>query len=193
VLALEVHFVAAPERLQDAQALLEPRHAHAGRVHRHSPRVVVGPQPTGADADVEPSVAQEIERGELLGEHHRMAVVVAQHVGPDAKGAGGIGHRGQRDQRRKIARTEVVGRGDGGEAASLGGARPFDQLGARRHRVQLRGAPARATQRGARQPLTARRTVIPDLLHGEAPGAGTAVRPSGNGVIVTAPAVDGAQ
>ena len=56
VLALEVHFVAAPERLQDAQALLEPRHAHAGRVHRHSPRVVVGPQPTGADTDVEPSV-----------------------------------------------------------------------------------------------------------------------------------------
>ena len=51
------------------------------RVEREPDLVVLGPVPAGADGDLEPAAAQDVERGEVLGEDGRVAQVVVEDEG----------------------------------------------------------------------------------------------------------------
>jgi hypothetical protein len=76
-------------------------------VVRQSGLVVVRAHPAGAQAHFEAAVAQDIERGGLLRQHERVAVVVPEDQGTHAQRGGGRGHGRQgRDWRQLLA--EVV-------------------------------------------------------------------------------------
>ena len=53
--------------------------------------LVVGGHPPGAEAELEPAVAQHVDGRGLGGEHDRMLVVVAEHERADAQRLGARG------------------------------------------------------------------------------------------------------
>ena len=71
-------------------------------------RLVVGAHPSGAEPGLEPAVAQQVERRELLGEDDRMPVVVVEDESADPQRRGGLGGGGDRDDRRPLV-VEVIG------------------------------------------------------------------------------------
>jgi hypothetical protein len=91
----------------------------AGRVHRDARLVVVARHPAGADAQLEPAGREDVQRGHLLGRHHRVLVVVVQHQRPDPQLARGVGRGGQRRAGRQLI-PEVVGDEQGRVAEILG-------------------------------------------------------------------------
>ena len=74
-----------------------------------------GSEPTGPHAPLEPARREQVDGGQLLGEHHRVAVVVAGHQGADAQLIGRQRRRGEgrhdpelvaevvRDEQRRVA------------------------------------------------------------------------------------------
>ena len=70
--------------------------------------VVVGLHPARADAELEPAVAQQVDRRRLLGEDRRVLVVVVEHERADPQRRGVRGRHRDRGQRRELL-AEVVG------------------------------------------------------------------------------------
>ena len=69
VVAVEVDAVVGPQLAQQPQPLLEARDP---LLERHAERLVLGLHVAEPEADVEPALADDVERRELLGEHHRV-------------------------------------------------------------------------------------------------------------------------
>ena len=100
------------------------------RIDRDAPEVVVGPQPPRAHAHLQPTVAHEIERREPWRGRQDAGSHCRTRWSPLDRRRGASHHR-HRHERRQIIGTEVVGHGDGREAASLGLTAAVDQLGPR--------------------------------------------------------------
>ena len=92
-----------------------------GRSYGHARLLVVADHPAGAEADLEPTVGQHVHRGQLLGEHDRVLVVVVPHERADAQVGGRVGGRHQRRHRRELV-AEVVGHRQHRVAVGLGAA-----------------------------------------------------------------------
>ena len=108
VLAVVGELLAGEALLDDVQRLFEAVDAHRGRVVLEPERVVVGLHPARADAELEPAVAQQVDRRGLLGEDRRVLVVVVEHERADLQRRGVRGrHRDRRHRRQLLA--EVVG------------------------------------------------------------------------------------
>jgi len=84
VLALEGERPVGHQPLDDGDALLETVQAHAGRVVGHARAFVVAAHPPGTQAELEPTVGEQVDRGRLLRQHEGMAVVVVEHERADA-------------------------------------------------------------------------------------------------------------
>ena len=111
-----VHTVVAPEEragtvapalLEHGDRLGESIHPHARLVHRHPGTLVVGAHPPCADADLETSFAEHVERRRLLCEDDRVAVVVAERERADAQRVGRVRRRRDRGD-RSVAADEVI-------------------------------------------------------------------------------------
>ena len=134
------------------------------RVVGHAGLLVVRGHPPGPDAELEPTVRQQVEGGGLLGQYDRVAVVVAPHQGADPKGFGGVGRGHQRGHRGQLL-VEVVGHRDRAVAAVLDPAGQVDPLGpggrhfrlhaeaeGASHGLEPRGAVGRFRSRCAERP-----------------------------------------
>jgi hypothetical protein len=97
-----------PEPLQKRDGLGETREPRGRWVEGQTHHRVVRLVPAGAESDVNPSVGKEIERGDLLREHHGIAVVVGEHESTHAESRRGSGSHGQRRYDRECS-CEVVG------------------------------------------------------------------------------------
>ena len=91
--------------------------------------LVVAAQPSGAHAELEATVAQHVERRRLLGQHHRVLVVVVEHQARHPELRGGGGGDGHGRHRRQLV-VEVVGHEQAGEALVLETAGQVPPLGA---------------------------------------------------------------
>ena len=94
--------------LMTAQALDEAVDANLGRVVGDARLLVVADHPAGTEADLDTTVGQHVHRGELLGEHDRVLVVVVEHERADAQSRRWRRPRHQRRHRRELV-AEVVG------------------------------------------------------------------------------------
>jgi hypothetical protein len=108
VLAGERERLGSERAADDGEALEEPVDADAGRVVRDARLLVVADLPAGAETDLEPSVGQDVERRQLLGEHDRVLVVVVEHERTDAQRRRGVGGTLQGRHRGELV-GEVVG------------------------------------------------------------------------------------
>ena len=120
VLAVERERTRREQALQDRDRLREPRDAHAGPVERHAGLLVVDGHPARADAELEATVGEQVERRHLARQHDRMLVVVAEHERTDAQRVGDRGGVRERDRRREIVVDEVVGHEERRVAERLG-------------------------------------------------------------------------
>ena len=111
VLAGEGDGAVGEEALHDRDGLTQSIDAHARAIERDAGLLVVGCHPAGADAELEAAAAEQIDGRRLLGEHHRMAVVVAPHERADGEGGGGLGGGDQCGRDRPLV-VEVVGDGE---------------------------------------------------------------------------------
>jgi hypothetical protein len=107
VLAGERHASAGEKALDDRQCLRHALDPEARRVERDPCLFVIRRQPACPQPEVEPTIGEEIERRRLLGEHHRVAVVVVEHERADAKGGGRIRGRHEGCDRPELI-AEVV-------------------------------------------------------------------------------------
>ena len=79
----------------------------AGPIEGQADRLVLGLVPTCADAHVEPAVADDIERGDVLRDHRRVAQVIIEDERADSQS--GRGHRdGSEHRDRCELRREMV-------------------------------------------------------------------------------------
>jgi hypothetical protein len=65
--------------LENLEGLLESTDPHRRIVERQAGPLVLGAQPAGPDAELEAAPGEHIERRHLLGQHHRVPVVVVEH------------------------------------------------------------------------------------------------------------------
>ena len=54
------------------------RDPYARRIERHARLFVVGGHPSGAEPDLDPTVREVVDGGELLGQDERVAIVVVE-------------------------------------------------------------------------------------------------------------------
>ena len=107
VRALERERAVAHRALDDGDGFFQPVDAHARAVVRNARAAVVGLHPAGADADVDPAVAQHVHRRQLLRQDDGVLVVVVEDERADAQRRRGGGRRGERGHRRQLIR-EVI-------------------------------------------------------------------------------------
>ena len=103
--------------LDRSDRLLEARNAHGCLVEGDVGRLVLRAQPACAQAELESTVGQEVERGRLLGEHRGVVVVNAEDAAADAQCGrrfGGHGHSGDGGQRlnRMVRLIDDLSRSD---------------------------------------------------------------------------------
>ncbi len=79
-----------------------------GRIVGDARLLVVGGHPSGAQPELDPALGEQVEGGDLLGQHDRVPVVVAEDQRSDPQGGGGLGRHGQGHQRPELV-LEVVG------------------------------------------------------------------------------------
>jgi hypothetical protein len=79
VLTLVGGLAGGPQGLQDGQALGHAGDPHTCRVGGDAGLLVVGGHPPGSQAELDPALGDQVEGGHLLGQHHRVPVVVAEH------------------------------------------------------------------------------------------------------------------
>ncbi len=116
VCPVELDEPVAEELADQGDRLLEAIEAHPRPIPLDAHRLVLPLEPSGPEAQFEASAGEEVERRELLGEHHRLAVVDTEHAGTDADRFGGF----DRDRHRRNGGDvlhRVVGRGEGGSGA----------------------------------------------------------------------------
>ena len=142
MVALKVEGTVGEAGLQHRDGLVQPLNADAGPVHSDAALLVVGGQPPRAHSHFEPSARHAVQRGQLLGQHGRVAEVVGQHHGRDLHLRGDRCHHRQPHQRPALL-AEVVGQGNAAVAEFLGpfGLRP-QPVGIGDH-SQLSGEPER--------------------------------------------------
>ena len=129
VLAVVRERPVAEGALQDGDRLDEACLTDGGGVERQADRVVLGPVPPGADRDVEATAGQDIDRGEVLGEHGRMAQIVVEHECRDPQALGRRCDPGHRRHRTELL-DQVVGNDEAVVAGLLGAAGQVLELGA---------------------------------------------------------------
>ena len=128
VLAVKRERTRREQSLQDRDRLREPGDAHARTVEGHPGLLVVDRHPARADAELEAAVGEQIERGHLAREHHRVLVVVAEHERADAQRVGDGRDVRERDRGREIVVDEVIGHEERRVAERLGLARLLGEL-----------------------------------------------------------------
>ena len=94
--------LAGEQALDQRNGLRQPIDAAARRVVRQAQLAVVGRAPTGAQAQLQPAVGQDVERGRLARHDQWMAEVVGEDVGTDAQAAGHRRRGGERCDRREL-------------------------------------------------------------------------------------------
>ncbi len=109
-----------PQRLHDSEALGQPVHADSRFVELDPGLLVITPEPARSKTHLDPPFGRQAERGDLLGQDHRVAEVVVQHAGPHVEGGGRFGGHGHGYERPelgvKVVRnvqgrvTEILGR-----------------------------------------------------------------------------------
>src|SRR5712691_473411 len=107
MLAGEREAAAGEKTLDDLQAFFHTLDADTWAVVRDSRLLVVQGQPARPKAEIEPAVRKQVERRDLFGQHHRMAVIVVEYQGADSQGGRGVGRRHQCRDRGKLL-AEVV-------------------------------------------------------------------------------------
>src|SRR5207302_251544 len=107
VSAVEAERLAAPGAPNELDGLLQPRDAHAGVVEADSRLGIVAHVPTGADAQLETPVGEEVDRRRVLREHEWMTEVVAGHESADAERRRRLGSRCKSRKRRELS-SEVI-------------------------------------------------------------------------------------
>ena len=125
--------------------------------------LVVARHPAGAEADLDPAPAQHVHRGQLLGQHDRVLVVVVEDEGADPQRGRGGGGRQRRHRRQLVA--EMVGHGDRGVAEALDAAglldparpRPTDRTPGRRSGTGCCTGPEASVGDAAARPTANRR------------------------------------
>ena len=83
-LAVERGPLAAQHRDDDLQRLLQLLEAVGERAELDAERLVLELEPAGADAELGPPAGDDVERGDGLGQHGRVAVRVAGDEGAEA-------------------------------------------------------------------------------------------------------------
>ena len=133
-----------PQRLHDGQALCHPVDPGPGGIVGDARLLVVGGHPARPQAELDAPFREQVEGGHLLGQDHRMAVVVAEDQRAHPQGGGGLGGHGQGHQRPELV-VEVVGDEQGGVAR---GPRSCG-------RCRARPAPTRPSTAGRRSEMAA--------------------------------------
>ena len=142
VRAIEGERLVGEEALQDDGGLLESLDSHRRRLEPHAGVLVLLAKPSGSQADLEPTFGEDVEGGQLLGEHCWLAEVLGEHGLGDAQGRRCVGHGLPGDERSEGS-DEVVGKPERGVAESLDDAGRCEQLGS------LRGRSAGVTESDA--------------------------------------------
>ncbi len=119
VVAGEVERPLLPAAFDDLQALDHAIDPNPRTVVGHARLVVVGAHPARPETELDPSFCDVVERRHLLGEHHRVAVVVAENECPDLDLGGDRCSSGKCGHRAVLA-VEVVGHHDRRVALLLG-------------------------------------------------------------------------
>src|SRR2546421_7899031 len=96
--ALEVDGTVSKDALHHRDRLGQPIDPDGAGIVCDARAVVLRLVPAGANSDLEPSVAEPVQRGQLLGEDDRMAEVVVENECPQPQG--------RRDSRRQ-ARAKI--------------------------------------------------------------------------------------
>ena len=110
MVTIEVEGAVGEEPLEHLDGLDHPVDPDPGPVVGHARLVVIGLEPARPQAELEAAVAEEVEGGRLLGQHHRVAIVVAPDQGPQLEPVRGVGRRHQGHRRVELV-VEVVGQG----------------------------------------------------------------------------------
>src|SRR4051794_6312622 len=84
-----------PQRPDDLDALLEPVGAVVLRAELQPQHAVLVLRPAGADAELQASAGQVVDRGSHLRQHGWMAIGVADHRAPDPRARRQLRHRRQ--------------------------------------------------------------------------------------------------
>ena len=127
VLAGEAERLVREAALEDRDGLRQAGLTHGRRVERQADRLVLGPVPAGADGDVEPALAEDVEARQVLRQHGGMAEVVVQDECADAQGLADRGD-GRHRRRRRELRDEVIGHDQRVDPDGLGAADRLGQL-----------------------------------------------------------------
>ena len=114
------HLVAVEQAAHDLDRFRHPLLANTRRVECGADRGVLGVGVAGADAELEPSVGDVVDRGGLAGEVNGVPEVVVEHERTDPDPFRRGRHRRQRRERRPVW-TDVVERAEHVEAGALGG------------------------------------------------------------------------
>ena len=126
---------------EDGDRLGHPLDPHARRVELQADRPVLGLVPAGPDPDVEPAVAEDVERREVLGHDGRVAQVVVEHERADAepfgRHRGGGEHRDRRKLRLQVVVDAEMRVADGfGRPGMVDQGRPIDDLAESRDQLE---------------------------------------------------------
>lgn len=131
VLTGEREWRVGKEALHDVEGLVQALRANVRRIKRDPGLLVLRPRKPRSQPELETPFRQDIERGDLLGQHDRVSVVVREHQASDPqrpRHAGDGRERGQRGQlMAKGLGNEVVPNQKGGEPSVLGPPRGVQQ------------------------------------------------------------------
>lgn len=110
------------QSLEHEDEFLQPGDTDCGRVEADSGLVVFRPHPTRPDADLDPTVGEHIECGQLLGQHCGSVEVVSENGLCDPQCGGGVSHRLEGDQRGQ-RQAQMIRHRERGVADVLGAPR----------------------------------------------------------------------
>ncbi len=146
VLAHEGDGFSRQHALDDAHRFGESRHAHRRKVERDTRFVVFGFHVARADAEFEAPAGEQVDRGGLAREQHRVPEVVVHHEAADPDVIGRVGGAAQRGERREPV-GQMVGREEDIEPEFLGAAGLFLPLATRSGRPDRNAETERAHER----------------------------------------------